>query len=147
MNKVQSLGHGGRHTRKGEVSVKPSHMILHVGGNDVMRVGSEKIVADYERLLVRAGEVNDSLVVTGIVPRYSQDSEWSSRAIGINVRIESLCNRLGIQFIDLWDGFYGNRSLYAKDGTHFSCKGVATLGRDIDDRLYKLDRLEREGNF
>jgi lysophospholipase L1-like esterase len=112
-----------------------------------MRVGSEVTIADYERLLHIASDVSHSVIVTGIVPRYSEGRECSSQALGINARLESLCNRLGFQFIDLWDKFYGIKYLYAKDGIHFSRKGVATLGRFIDDRLYKLDRLELEGNF
>jgi hypothetical protein len=148
-NKVESLKPVRQCTSgKGKVEMNfQNPIILHAGGNNIMRVGSEDTIADYERLLHSAGDVSNSVVVTSIAPRYSEGREWSSRAIGINARLESLCTRLGMQFIDLWDKFYGKKFLYAKDGTHFSRKGVATLGRLIDDRLYNLDRLELEGNF
>ena len=87
---------------------KACDVVIHVGGNDVIYVGSEEQVAQYRELLVGARDVSRKVFITSILPRRPRGcrGEWLSRAIGINARLESMCLKLGVGYIYIWDRFY-----------------------------------------
>jgi hypothetical protein len=43
----------------------------------------------------------------------------------------------GVMFVDVWDHFNADRSLYGKDGLHLSSVGKARLGRVLDEGIRK----------
>lgn len=120
-------------------------VVIHVGGNYILRRGSEELYAGLERALRKARDRGSSVTVTAILPRLSQGREWLSRALGMNSRLETLCHRLGVGFLDLWDSFYGNKGFYARDGVHFSYRGVRFLGQELD-RFLARSVLPPQGN-
>ena len=119
--------------------------VIHVEGNDIMRVGSEEILSNYKKVLVDARRKGRNAFVTGIIPRFYQRWGWSSRALVINDRLEALFHRIGVGFINLWDQLYGRRELYARDGVHFSIVEVITQALDIE--LDRVDSLLLQRNY
>ena len=111
---------------------KDGVVVIHVGGNDVRAGGSEELVDRYREMLGKIKESGRRCVVSGVLPRFSVSREWLSRAIGVNERVKVLCKKVGVSFVDEWDGFFGQRELYAMDGVHLSRKGVETLSKCIE---------------
>lgn len=105
---------------------------LSVGGNDVGRVRSEKLLIQFKEAIEKIRTKGGVSVICSILPRRGASREWMSRAIGINGRLDSYCKELEIPFIDNWHRFYGRDDAYARDGVHLSRKGVSVLGRTID---------------
>ena len=121
---------------------RDSTLLLTVGGNDLFlknrRCGSsERIVGDFDRLIKTAKSKTSRLIVVGLVPRDYRSGEDYSRAIGVNRRLESLCQSYSIRFIDPWATFYGRVNLFQRDGTHFSSHGARVFARLLNNRLFK----------
>ena len=124
-----------------------SSVVINIGGNDIGRVGLEDIYRSYERLLRDADHRASNVLVVGILPRPSRAAYWSSVAIGLNVRISALCDRLGLRFVDVWDSFQGRGDHYALDGVHLNFKGYRVFGRVVDGEMDRIEVLLRQGNF
>ena len=76
---------------------RDSMLLLTVGGNDLSlknrKCGSsEGLVGDFDRLIKTAKSKTSRLIVVGLVPRKYRTGEDYSRALGVNRRLESLCN-------------------------------------------------------
>ena len=109
-----------------------SIMCLVVGGNDVHRRRSEEMVRRYKEALHKIRNKGGKAVACGILPRMGHRREWMSRAIGFNCRMETYCRENNIAFVDVWDNFYGQGHLYARDGVHLSRAGTSVLAGLID---------------
>ncbi|MCP4252830.1 MAG: hypothetical protein GY775_05380 [Candidatus Scalindua sp.] len=105
---------------------------LSVGGNDVHRKKSEELLKEYKDMLDTIVRKRGSPVVCGIVPRRGLNREWMSRTIAFNNRLEMYCKSKAIPFIDCWSQFFGDDTLYARDGVHFSRRGVQVLASNLD---------------
>ena len=121
---------------------RDSTLLLTVGGNDLFlknrRCGSsERIVRDFDQLIKTAKSKTSRLIVVGLVPRDYRSGEDYSRAIGVNRRLETLCQSYSIRFIDPWATFYGRVNLFQRDGTHFSSHGARVFARLLNKRLFK----------
>ena len=57
---------------------------------------------------------------------------WLSHALGLNERLRRMCGENGVGFMDEWSSFYGRQELYARDGVHFSKKGVQELSEYLE---------------
>ena len=113
-----------------------------VGTNNVKTGRSEDIVKKYKALISKIQESRRRSVICGLIPRYDVDSLTLSRMIGINTRVEDLCKKNGVMFVDVWDHFNRDRTLYGKDGLHLSTVGKARLGRVLDENIRK--QLEKD---
>ena len=107
-------------------------VVVHVGVNDVGKMGSEELYTWYRELMREMQESRRICLVQGVLPKLNAGQDWQSRAIGMNERVKELCREYGIGFADYWNRFYGKQEMYARDGTHFSMKGVEELGRCTD---------------
>ena len=108
---------------------------LSVGTNDVGRVRSEELFRRFREALGKIRDRGAVPVVCGIIPRRDAGAEWLSRAIAMNCRIANHCGSNGWAFLDTWDLFYGENSLYARDGVHLSRRGVGVLSDALERRL------------
>ena len=106
-----------------------------VGTNNVKAGRSEDTVRKYKALIKKLQESRRQSVICGLIPRYDVDSLTLSRMIGINTRVQDLCKKEGVMYIDVWDHFNRDRSLYGKDGLHLSSVGKARLGRVLDEGI------------
>ncbi len=61
--------------------------------------------------------------------------------LGINTCEEDLFRKKAVMYVDVWDHFNRDRSLYSKDGLHLNRGGKERLGRVLDDGVKK--ELER----
>ena len=91
---------------------------------------------DFGRLIRTAKPKTGSLMVVGIVPRKYRSREGYSRALGVNRRLESLCNTLSISFIVPWETFFGKDNLYQRDGTHFSSHEARVFAWHLNSRFF-----------
>ncbi len=81
-----------------------------------------------------------------ILPRQRHSPEWLSRALAMNSQQALHCQRNDWLFIDTWSLYYGTDKLYAKDGVHFSFKGVEVLSDALESSLsFMRDFLEQIG--
>ena len=108
-------------------SARDSVVVLHVGTNDVDRVRSEELMARYRCLLEKVRDSGRRCVVSGVLPRCQAGSRWHSRAIGMNERVQKMCEEMGLSFMDEWREFSGRKELFAMDGVHLSRLGVKVL--------------------
>ena len=114
-----------------------------VGTNNVRTGRSEDIVQKYKALINKLRESRRRSVICGLIPRYDVDTLTLSRMLGINSRLQDLCRKEGVMYVDVWDHFNKDRTLYGKDGLHLSCVGKARLGRVLDENI----RVEMERNM
>ena len=117
-------------------------VVVHVGVNDVRRVRSEELVERYRELLREVKESGRRCIVSGVLPRQKVGSLWLLQAIGLNDRLRRMCGESGVGFMDEWDRFYGRQELYARDGIHFSRKGV----QELSECLERTVRQYSQGN-
>ena len=130
-NKIQDL----------QTDCKETDLVIHVGGNNIRTsedgkfTSTEEIIESYKHVIESAKLKGRKIVMTGIIPRRLENNEWLSRAIAINDRIKSMCNNRHINFIDLWEEFYDDESLFDKKGVHLSNKGCNKLADIIINSL------------
>ena len=79
-----------------------------------------------------------SAIVIGILLRLNVSHHTLSKAVGINDRLETICQRHSDKFMKIWDTFHGNRKLFRRDGIHFSEEGMRLFGNLINHNLYSL---------
>lgn len=109
--------------------------IIHAGTNDVESSGSEELMAKYERMIRRYKSKTNRLIVSGILPRIGAPYSFYDKAYSTNNRLKSLCSQEKIDFVDLWDNFYDDSSLFQDDGLHLDPVGDARLGRLFSDQV------------
>ena len=113
-------------------------VFLSAGGNDLGRVPSEELGRRFKEALGRVRDMGGIPVVCGVLPRRGVGDEWLSKAIAVNRRLAAHCERNGWLFVDNWDLFFGNDSLYARDGVHLTFKGAEVLSDSIERALRTL---------
>ncbi|KAK7087076.1 hypothetical protein SK128_002178, partial [Halocaridina rubra] len=104
---------------------------------------SEELIRLYRQALDKIRKRGAVPVMCGILPRLSQSSEWWSRAIGVNARMEVFCRENNIGFIDGWDHFTSRKHMYARDGVHLSNSGVSVLAGMIDREIYSCTAVAK----
>ena len=116
---------------------KNSVMVVNIGSNDVFhrRAASQNIIEKYRELIGTMKDRCSNLAMIGVIPRLYESNFNLSRAIGINDKLSQLCKEAKIGFIDPWLDYVGNKSLYRKDGIHFSYKGTQHLASLISRQI------------
>ena len=113
---------------------------LSAGGNDIGRCRSEELLDKFKAAIDRIRTKGGIPIICGVLPRRRVGSEWLSRAVGVNDRLDRYCKSISVPFIDNWDNFYGRRDLYARDGVHLSRDGVATLAGALEGAVQKISK-------
>ena len=108
-------------------------VVLQGGGNDIEKTNTETLMKLFEDAIKKVRERGKMCVVSGILPRHNESHYWSSKAIGINDRVQKYCSKMdGVMFIDNWDRFYHNQKFYTRDGVHLNYLGTDILSSIID---------------
>ena len=107
--------------------------VVHVGTNDIQRTRSEELMAKYKKLIQKFKVKSKNVVLSGIIPRAKASNHFYNSASSTNRRLSNLCSEEGIGYVDLWDHFYYDRSLFAPDGIHLNEVGAARFGRLLND--------------
>ena len=123
------------HIENGNVDGKT--VVIHGGGNDIEKINTEELMGLYKEAIDKVRSKGKLCVVSGILPRFGKSPYWSSRAIGVNNRVQSYCKEKfhDVMFIDNWDRFYNNQRFYARDGVHLNNKGSEILSTIIDEKV------------
>ena len=118
--------------------------VIHGGGDDIKKLETEHMLRVYKDAIKETLDQGKLCIVSGIVPRRGESSYWSSRAIGINNRLQGYCKEMdGVMFIDNWDRFYGNRKLYSADGMNLSRLGTSLLSVIIEEKVQINSNLDK----
>ena len=107
--------------------------IIHVGTNDVQHTRSEELLSKYRNMIKTFKEKSNNIVLSGILPRVTAEERFFNLATSINRRLVNICKEEGINFIDCWDNFYHDRSLFSRDGVHLNAVGSARFGRLLNN--------------
>ena len=130
------------HTRNKQLEGKTT--VIHGGGDDIEKLGTELMLKTYKDAIKETRDQGKMCIVSSILPRKGESSYWSSRAIGMNNRLQRYCKEMeGVMFVDNWDRFYGNRKLYAADGRHLSRQGTDLLSVIIEEKVEINSNLEK----
>ena len=122
----------------GEVtSLAPTNTtyVVHVGTNDVQRTRSEELMTKYRQMIQALKTNSKNIIISGILPRLGVGSRFANIATSTNRRLQELCREEGIGFVNTWDNFYYDNSLFSEDGVHLNQVGAARFGRLLNDAV------------
>ena len=114
--------------------------VLHAGTNDVQSTRSEELMEKYKRMIERFKTKSRNIIVSGILPRRGARKEFYDRAFSTNNRLQTLCSKEGIGYVNLWNDFYdlyGTRELFSEDGLHLNPVGSARFGRLLNEAVIR----------
>ena len=75
------------------------------------------------------------LVVVLIHCKYRSKEDYS-RALDVRRRLEFLCRKYSIRYIDPWATFFRKDNLFQTDSTHFSSLEASLFARHMKSRLF-----------
>ena len=127
-----------------EKEKQDSLYIVHVGTNDVKTTNSEELIAKYKQMISTLKEKRTNLIISGILPRINAENQFYNKAFSTNNRLKSLCSKENVEFINLWDHFYDQKSLYNHDGLHLNPVGSARFGRLLNNVVEARRTKNRE---
>ena len=112
-------------------------VVLHAGTNDVLHTRSEELLNKYKKLIqaFKTKKNNKNIIISGILPRIRATGSFYDKAFSTNNRLKTLCSQEGVDFINMWDDFYGKDELFSGDGLHLNAIGSARFGRLISSKL------------
>ena len=117
--------------------------VYQVGTNNVVKGRSEVVYDKYKAMIRKIKDSCRRSVVCGLIPstRYDVGPLVLNRMLGINTRLEKLYSKEDVMYVDVWDHFINDRSLFSGDGFHLDRVGKARLGRVLDEGVkYELIR-------
>ena len=109
--------------------------VVHVGTNNVQLTRSEELIAKYKRLIQNFKNKSQNVILSGIIPRIKANQRFFNVATSMNRRLANLCREENVGFVDTWDSFFYDRSLFEKDGVHLNEVGAARFGRLLNDAV------------
>lgn len=118
--------------------------VIHVGTNDIQKFRSEELLDKYRQMIKVYKEKSSKVILSGIIPRRQAGQRFYSFASSINRRLANLCSEENIGFVNTWDNFYYDASLFSIDGLHLNQVGAARFGRLLDGAV--RDFRSKNGN-
>jgi lysophospholipase L1-like esterase len=109
--------------------------VIHAGTNDVQRTRSEELMEKYRRLIKTYKDKSNKVIISGIIPRMRAERRFYDSATSINRRLANLCREEDVGFVDTWNKFYYDHSLFSDDNVHLNQVGSARLGRLLSDAV------------
>ena len=125
-------------------------IVLHVGTNDLISKPIERIVEDYEQLILSVRKLsNKALIgVSAIIPRPIDERTHKQKRISVNKALNLMCKDFAdCIFLRTYKPFernkLGSRELFAKDGLHLSRAGAKVMKSFINSNIITLqERLK-----
>ena len=111
--------------------------IIHAGTNDVKTTRSEELLEKYRRMIAQYKRKTNgnNIIISGILPRVGAEQSFYNKSFSTNNRLQSLCAQENVQFVNFWNHFYHDTSLYQTDGIHLNSVGAARFGRLLCDQV------------
>ena len=101
---------------------------------------SEQIYEKYKNLVTILSKKDKKSAIIGILPICNQniDEEIIDRAISLNSRIENLCRKSGVFYIDMWNVFNKQNYLYQQNGLFINRKGIEKYSSILENKIKDL---------
>ena len=117
---------------------RPTDVVIHVGTNDIARMGSEVVANNVFRLAEQIKEQPcvRKVFICSVIPRTDHGSFIFSRSESVNNRLHSLCLKSNVTFIDLRRQL--DRSPFnglARDAVHYNKAGAVQVLRLIEQAI------------
>lgn len=109
--------------------------VIHVGTNDVEKTRSEDLLNKYRQLIRNFKERSGKLILSGIIPRLAAGRRFLNAATSVNRRLATMCREEDIGFVDTWNDFYYDKTLFSEDGIHLNQVGAARFGRLLSEAV------------
>lgn len=100
-----------------------SHIIIHLGTNDIVNNSVDKIIADFRELIVTIKSYSSSIkiFISSILPRPVDFSYTGNKCKSVNLELSRMCSKSNLSYIRSFKRFFHKgipvRSLFAfKDG-------------------------------
>ncbi|XP_072562084.1 uncharacterized protein [Paramormyrops kingsleyae] len=113
---------------------KYSHIVIHVGTNDVRLRQSEITKANFIAVCSLARKMSASVTCSGPIPARRGD-EMYSRLSSLHRWLSEWCPINGVGYIDHWRTFWGRPWLLKRDGIHPTWAGADLLSKSIAHSL------------
>ena len=111
-------------------------VIVQVGTNDIGKLNETDIKYKYIKLLNNMKNRRGGSILIGILPRgCPEEKSWNQDAKYINKWLEQECGNRGINFVDMWENYWGDWSMYTKDAVHQSRKGKMVIVNKIQELI------------
>ena len=94
----------------------------------------DSTVEKYRKLLKKTKQARlGQIILSGILPVCGNRIQGyrNSKRMAVNGMVERLCKEEEVGYVDMWDSFVGNETLYFRDGLHLSGKGAAVLAEGL----------------
>ena len=120
-----------------------------VGTNNLRRDHTDDIVRKYRSMIRSFSERRRKVAVCGILPRYDNaaDIQLYRKMSIINRKLVQLCVDEGSHYLDVWEHFCSDRSLFSRDGLHLNSVGKARLGRVLDQKVREITKRKTQPNL
>ena len=112
-------------------------VVTHVGTNDLRRMRQDELTQRYESVVRSLREKTDKVLVTSVLPRPRDGAAGVELVRTINRSLQTMCDRAGAQYVDLYPHFDGVRGIF-RDGLHLNGWGAARFGRLLNQAVVKL---------
>ena len=89
--------------------------VYQVGTNNVVKDRSEEVYEKYKAMIRKIKNSRRRSLVSGLIPRYDVGPLVLSRMLGKNTRLEKLRSKENVMYVDVWDHFSNDRSLFSRD--------------------------------
>ncbi len=99
---------------------------------------SEDLYNKYKELIVKLSKRNQQSFLVGILPRLDSNKELYSRLISINERVKTLCKKMKVGYIDMWETFSKSPYFYKRDGLHLNLQGSKKYAILLEQSLNDL---------
>ncbi len=108
-----------------------NRIIIHVGKNDILKDQSELLKKDFTQLFETLQRLEVQSFISGPLP--ARGINMFSRLVGLNTWLQKSCGIEGVNFIDNFNIFWGQRQLFKLDGLHLNrlCARVSDEVRTI----------------
>ena len=113
----------------------PKFSVICVGSNDIKDTSFDDLKSKYNNLFTSLKIKRRNTLVLGILPRQNETSEWKIKTRELNTWIRTRCSSESLSFLDLWDIFSPETSLFARDQIHLNHKGKNLLSDIILQHL------------
>lgn len=88
-----------------EGGTKDTGYIIHVGSNNIINNRSEELLSKYKELISNLKNKTNNIIISGVLPRFGDESTFLGRAIYINNIMKVICREENVHFINLWEHF------------------------------------------
>lgn len=123
-------------------ALKPSVIVMHVGGNDLLVKRSvPQLTAAYRQIIERYRALTPRVYCVSILPVDRRGASLiTNEAIqDVNVRLEAICRETGAVFVNVYPALYsekrGLNPAYALDMVHLNRNGQNIMGRLIREAI------------